>query len=120
MVTKKVRQKETPEDFLGLVTFGSLIANIFQIASQNKLEDQHNKLNAYAADLKRHYDDMIERYKHLSGEYSSLKNYTAQLSQVNIALSNERNRLVKELDALKEENRKFRPTIRRRHVKGGE
>ncbi len=108
MVTKRVRQKETTEDFLGLVTFGSLIANIFQIASKNRLEDQHNKLKADAFNLKKHYDGMIERYKQLSREYSSLKNYNAVLSEVNTGLRQENNRLVKKLDTLKEENLKLK------------
>lgn len=63
MVTRRIKQEETTEDFLGLIAFGSLIGNIFQIASKNALENQHGKLKAYADNLKKHYDNMIERYK---------------------------------------------------------
>lgn len=125
MVSKRVRQKETAEDFLGLLTFGSLIANIFQIASKNTLEKQHNKLKADAFNLKKHYDGMIERYKQLSREYLSLKNYNAVLSEVNTGLRQENNRLVKELDTLKNENMKIKESqaigairTRRRITKG--
>ena len=108
MVSRNIRRKEQAGDFLGLVTFGSLIANVFQIASKNRLEDQHSKLKAYAFDLKRHYGGMIERYKQLSREYLSLKNYNTVLSEVNASLRKENNRLVKDLDVLKEENLKLK------------
>lgn len=125
MVTRKIRQKEAMDDFLGLLTFGSLIANIFQIASKNRLEDQHSNLKEYASNLKQHYDSMIGRYKQLSREYLSLKDYNAVLSEVNAGLRKENNRLVEELDALKEENLKPKGSqaigaisTRRRKTKG--
>lgn len=115
MTTKMVKQKETSDDFLGLVTFGSLIANIFQITSKKRLEDQHENLKAYAANLKQHYDNMIERYKQVGSAYLSMRNVNAALSKeiqilndVIAGLRKENNRLIKELDTVKEENLKLK------------
>lgn len=133
MTTKMVKQKETSDDFLGLVAFGSLIGNIFQIASKKRLEDQHENLKAYAATLKQHYENMIDRYKQVSSAYLSMKNVNAALSReiqtlndVVASLHKENNRLIKEMDAVKEENlKRKRPTSedtlkrKRRFVKRG-
>lgn len=110
MTTKMAKQKETSDDFLGLVAFGSLIGNIFQITSKKRLEDQHENLKAYAANLKQHYDNMIERYKQVGSAYLSMRNVNAALSKeiqilndVIAGLRRENNRLIKELDTVKEE-----------------
>lgn len=115
MTTKMVKQKETSDDFLGLVAFGSLIGNIFQITSKKRLEDQHENLKAYAANLKQHYDNMIERYKQVGSAYLSMRNVNAALSKeiqilndVIAGLRRENNRLIKELDTVKEENLKLK------------
>lgn len=115
MSTKMVKQKETSDDFLGLVAFGSLIGNIFQITSKKRLEDQHENLKAYAANLKQHYDNMIERYKQVGSAYLSMRNVNAALSKeiqilndVIAGLRRENNRVIKELDTVKEENLKLK------------
>lgn len=115
MNRKMVKQKETSDDFLGLVAFGSLIGNIFQITSKKRLEDQHENLKAYAANLKQHYDNMIERYKQVGSAYLSMRNVNAALSKeiqilndVIAGLRKENNRLIKELDTVKEENLKLK------------
>lgn len=115
MNRKMVKQKETSDDFLGLVAFGSLIGNIFQITSKKRLEDQHENLKAYAANLKQHYDNMIERYKQVGSAYLSMRNVNAALSKeiqtlndVIAGLRRENNRLIKELDTVKEENLKLK------------
>lgn len=115
MNRKMVKQKETSDDFLGLVAFGSLIGNIFQITSKKRLEDQHKILKAYAANLKQHYDNMIERYKQVGSAYLSMRNVNAALSKeiqilndVIAGLRKENNRLIKELDTVKEENLKLK------------
>lgn len=115
MTTKTIKQKGTTEDFLGLAAFGGLIANIIQFASKKRLEDQHENLKASAANLKRHYDAMIERYKQVSSAYLSMRDVndalskqTQTLNAVIEGLHKENNGLIKELDALREENMKLR------------
>lgn len=115
MTRKMVKQKETSDDFLGLVAFGSLIGNIFQITSKKRFEDQHENLKAYAANLKQHYDNMIERYKQVGSAYLSMRNVNAALSKeiqilndVIAGLRKENNRLIKELDTVKEESLKLK------------
>ncbi len=108
MTAKKVGKKSGEEDILGLVTFGSLIANVFQIASKQRLENEHDALKAYATDLKGHYNNMIVRYEQVLRAYQSMRNVNASLSNevqtlnnIIVGLREENNRLIKEQDALK-------------------
>ena len=116
MATKKgISKAGSDDDYLGLLAFGSFISNIFQIASKKQLEGQHQNLKTYAINLKQHYDAMIERYKQLSGTYLSMKKVhsalweeTKTLNDVIAMLRMENNKLIKERDALIEENIKLK------------
>lgn len=90
MATKTIRQSESGEDILGLVAFGSLIANIFQIASKKSLEEEHGALKAYASELKRHYENMNVRER-------IVYNGNIELRKVNKGLMANNTRLLKEL-----------------------
>lgn len=133
MATKMVKPKNISDDFLGLVTFGSLIANIFQIVSKKRLEDQHQNLKAYASNLKQHYDNMIGRYEQVSNAYVSMKSVNTALyeeiqtlNDVVAELHKENNRLIREVDILKEEKLRLKTSMtgvsiknKRRIVKKG-
>lgn len=122
MTNKMVKQKEVTEDFLGLITFGSLIANIVQIVRGKTLEDKHGALKKYVLELERRYIQAINRNKQISNEYLSLKKINEGLvTQVqglaqqvrtldNIAstLRTENTDLKKEMDNLREENLKLK------------
>ncbi|MBI5193670.1 MAG: hypothetical protein HZA08_09555 [Nitrospirae bacterium] len=112
------KPKNISDDFLGLVTFGSLIANILQIVKQKRLEDQHQNLKAYADNLKHHYDNMIGRYEQVSSAYLSMKSVNTALykeiqtlNDVVAELYKENNRLIKELDTFKKENLKLKTSM---------
>lgn len=122
MTSKRVKQKEVTEDFLGLIAFGSLIANIVQIVCGKTLEDKHGALKKYVLELERRYIQAINRNKQISNEYLSLKKINEGLAtqvqglaqQVrtldNIArtLRTENTDLKKEMDNLREENLKLK------------
>ena len=125
MTTKMVKPKNISNDFLGLVTFGSLIANIFQIVTKNRLEDQHQHLKTYAVNLKQHYDNMIRRYEQVSSAYLSMKSVNTALykeiqtlNEVVAELYKENNRLIKDLDTFKKENLKLKTSMSGSPVKG--
>jgi len=128
MTAKIIGKRNGEEDILGLVTFGSLIANIYQITSKQKLEKQHGTLKAHVTDLKGHYDNMIVRYKQVFHAYQSMRNVNAALSNEVQTLSNiiaslreENNRLIKEQDARKLQAYNKRVVLRRiSHDKKGE
>ncbi len=99
--------KKKGEDFLGLITLGSLIANLVQV-------DQRKALQA-------HYDNMLRRYKQLYSAYSSMKRVNEGLSQevrtLNTIISRlreENNRLLEELATVKPKGVKIASTIHRR------
>jgi len=91
-MVKTVRQRQTDEggDIVGLVAFGSLVSNIFQIASRKSLEEEHAALKAYAGELKRLYENMIVRARLVYKENIELKNCNQELQNLN-------SRLLKEL-----------------------
>lgn len=99
MATKTIKKKE--EDFLGLVAFGSLITNIFQIASKKSLEVEHEALKAYASELKRLYENIKMRERQIYKENLELKRANEELIVIN-------NRLLKELIETKNENIKLK------------
>lgn len=92
MAIKTVRQRQTDEggDILGLVAFGSLVTNIFQIASKKSLEEEHAALKAYSGELKKHYENMRVRERLVYNENIELKNCNKELQNLN-------SRLLKEL-----------------------
>lgn len=122
MAIKKVVQKTGEEgDFLGLLAFGSVVTNIFQIASKMKLEKQNEGLKSRAADLKNRYQDMIKHYKQLHSAYLAMRNAKEGLSQEVSTLNDiinelraENNSLVKEVEFLKNENLKLKSVRRLR------
>lgn len=109
MVTKTTWEKEEKEDILGLVAFGSLIANIFQIVSKRSLEEQYEALKAYVSELRRHYENIKVRERQVYNEYLRLKKANEELNAIN-------NRILKELIEanIKLKSRKPEPTLRRR------
>ncbi|MGO9613810.1 MAG: hypothetical protein ACLPX5_12345 [Dissulfurispiraceae bacterium] len=115
MATKTVRQGEKGEDILGLAAFGSLIANIFQIASKKSLEEEHASLKAYASELRRHYENMRARERLVYNENLELKRANEGFMVIN-------NRLLKELIEAKNEVIKLKggtPVVSRRRSTRG-
>lgn len=116
MPTKTARKATEGEDILGLVAFGSLISNIFQLASKKNLEQQHEALKAYTLELKRHYGNMVVRERQVSSKCLELKRANEELVAMN-------NRLLKEMmSAVTTGGNTARVSRKRRYVqaKGGE
>ncbi|MEK6589231.1 MAG: hypothetical protein AABZ11_00985 [Nitrospinota bacterium] len=90
MSTKTVVKKKEGEDILGLVALGSLITNIFQIASKKSLEAEHEALKAYVTELRQLYENIRVRERQVSNENLELKRANEGLIALN-------NRLLKEL-----------------------
>jgi hypothetical protein len=115
MTAKIIKKKEEGEDFLGLITLGSLIANLFQHASKKSLEEQHIA-------LKSHYENMLERYKQIYNAYMSMKRVNEGLTQEVRTLNAIISKLWKENNRLLEENIKLKdvktegPIRRRRRI----
>ena len=102
MAIKTVRQRtEEGGDILGLVAFGSLITNIFQIASGKALAEEHAALKAYAGELKKHYENMRARERLVYKENIELKNAYQGLQVLNSRLLSELVEARKETFALK-------------------
>jgi hypothetical protein len=89
MRTKTVKRNEDNGDILGVVAFGSLVSNIYQIASKKSLEEEHAALKAYAGELKRHYDNMRVREKLVYNENIELRNAYKELQNLNSLLLKE-------------------------------
>lgn len=89
MRTKIVKKTGEDEDILGLVAFGSLITNIFQLASKKSLEEQHEALKAYTAELKRHYGNMMLRERQVYSRCLELKRANEELLVMNNQLLGE-------------------------------
>ena len=116
MPTKTVMKTTEGEDILGLVAFGSLITNIFQLASKKNLEQQHEALKAYTTELKRHYGNMVARERQVSIKCLELKRANDELAAMN-------NRLLKEImSSVTTDGKTVRVSRKRRYVqaKGGE
>jgi hypothetical protein len=90
MGRKTVINKKEGEDILGLVALGSLITNIFQIASKKSLEAGHEALKAYVIELRQFYENIRVRERQVSNENLELKRANEGLIALN-------NRLLKEL-----------------------
>lgn len=97
----KIIKKEEGEDFFGLITLGSLIANLFQHASKRSLEEQHNALRS-------HYKNMLKRYKQIYNAYISMKRVNEGLSQEVRTLNTIISGLREENNRLSEENVRLR------------
>ncbi|MBI5745862.1 MAG: hypothetical protein HZA13_02535 [Nitrospirae bacterium] len=83
MYTKTVKRGGESKDLLGLIAFGSLITNIFQLVSKRSLEKQHDALRAYVAELKRHYEIMKVRERQVYNENLELKRASEGLIAIN-------------------------------------
>jgi len=115
MDTRRGRQKEATEDFLGLATIVSLAANIGQFFSRKTLENNcevlknnYGLLKGYVAKLEHSCKEAVNRNQQLSNAYMSLKKINEGFAQQvrtlegMVAKANEENlRLEKELNALK-------------------
>ena len=75
------------DDILGLVAFGSLITNIFQIASKKSLDAEHEALKAYVSELRRLYENIRVREIQVSNENLELKRSNKGLIAINNCLS---------------------------------
>lgn len=96
MAEKTVAKMNAGEDILGLVAFGSLITNIFQLASKKSLEEQHEALKAYVTELKTHYHNMKTRERQIYSKNLEMKRANEELIALN-------DKLLRELRASKEE-----------------
>ncbi|MGD0883638.1 MAG: hypothetical protein ABSA46_01965 [Thermodesulfovibrionales bacterium] len=118
MAAKIVRKGEGEEDILGLVAFGSLVANIFQIASKKSLEEEHAVLKAYASELKRHYENMKVRERLVYNTNLELKRANEGLIAVNTRLLKElveaRNEVIRLKGGSPETHRRRMRRVRRR------
>ena len=95
MRTKTVKKTGESEDILGVVAFGSLITNIFQLASKKSLVEQHEALKAYTSELKKHYGNMVARERQVYNKCLELKQANEELVSMN-------NQLLVELMAAQE------------------
>ncbi len=111
MYTKMVKKGGKSKDLLGLIAFGSLITNIFQLVSKRSLEEQHDALKAYVAELKRHYEIMKVRERQVYNENLELKRANEGLIAIN-------NRLLRNLIEanIKLKSGKPETTLRRRRA----
>lgn len=100
MATKTIDKKEGSGDLLGLVTFGSLIGNIWQIVSKRSLEQEHNALKADTEKLRNQYSEIIKNYRMVYDEYTAMK-------RTNESLSSEISTLNGIVKTLREENKKL-------------
>jgi len=96
MSTRTAKESEEGEDILGLVAFGSLVANIFQIASKKSLTEEYEALKAYATELRRHFENMKVRERLVYNKNLELKKANEGLITIN-------NRLLRELVEVKNE-----------------
>jgi hypothetical protein len=113
MRTKTVRKIGEGEDILGVVAFGSLITNIFQLASKKSFEEQREALKAYTSELKKHYGNMVVRERQVYNKYLELKQANEELVSMN-------NQLLKELMTAQEKINRQKTdkpvTILKRHI----
>lgn len=117
MDTKTNCQNNEGKDILGVIAFGSLIGNIFQITSRKTLEQAYEALKAHASELNQHYVTLKQAYEawkahasELNQQYNNLKlrqglvyNENRELKQANETLIAANNRLLKELMESREE-----------------
>jgi uncharacterized protein (DUF3084 family) len=71
------------EDFLGLLAFGSLVANVAQAENRRKIQTT--------------YDHLVMRYRQLEAEIGALRSYNIHLQKQVMELRGENNRLSAEL-----------------------
>jgi len=96
MSRKSAISGEGGDDILGLVAFGSLVANILKIAFKKSLGEQREALKVYSSELRRHYENMKIRERQVYNENLELRRANEGLIAVN-------NRLLKELVEAREE-----------------
>jgi len=73
MAKRAIKKKKENEDILGIVAFGSLIGNMYQMTSRKSLEKEHDALKAYTAQLKQLYSSMKIRSKQIYDESQALR-----------------------------------------------
>lgn len=111
MTVKTTDRKEGSGDLLGLVTFGSIVANIWQIVSKHSLEQEHNTLKADAEKLHKQYNEVMKNYRMVYDEYTAMKRTNESLSAEISTLNN----IVK---TLRDENRKLSEELANYKSKG--
>jgi predicted RNase H-like nuclease (RuvC/YqgF family) len=100
MAIKTTNKREESGDLLGLVTFGSIVANIWQIVSKHSLEQEHNALKVDAEKLRIQYNEIVKNYRMVYDEYIAMK-------RTNESLSAEISALNGIIITLREENKKL-------------
>jgi len=116
MAKKVIKKKKENEDMLGIVAFGSLIGNIYQMTSKKSLEREHEALKAYTAQLKQLYFSMKIRAKQIYDESQALRRANEGLIDFN-------KRLLMQLKEAQDETRKLKSvysTHSPNHTAGGE
>lgn len=101
MTKRVIRKKKENEDILGIVAFGSLIGNMYRIASKKSLEVEHEALKAYTAELKQLYSSMKIRAKQIYDENQALRRANEGLIDLN-------KRLLTQLTEAQEDVRRIR------------
>ncbi|MBI1822202.1 MAG: hypothetical protein HY036_09455 [Nitrospirae bacterium] len=112
-IKKVVHKTGEREDFLGLLAFGSVVTNIVQVTKKMELENHNKALKSYANDLRDRYQNIIKHYQQLRKAYLSMMNVkeglsreVSTLNEIINELRAENNRLIKEVELLKNENLK--------------
>lgn len=100
MAIKTTNKSEGSGDLLGLVTFGSIVANIWQIVSKRSLEQEHNNLKSDAEKLRLQYNEIVKNYRMVYDEYTAMK-------RTNESLSAEISTLNSIIKTLREDNKKL-------------
>lgn len=106
MTAKTTDKKSGSGDLLGLVTFGSIVTNIWQIVSKHSLEQEHSALKADAEKLRVQYDETIKNYRMVYDEYTAMK-------RTNESLSAEISTLNGIIKTLREDNKKLSEELAR-------
>ncbi len=101
MAKRVIKKKKENEDILGVVAFGSLIGNMYQMASKKSLEKEHEALKAYTAELKQLYSSMKIRAKQIYDENQALRHANEGLLELN-------KRLLSQLTEAQEQIRKLK------------
>jgi len=79
--SRRVRRSGRGMDPLGLVTLGSVVANIVQAVDRDNLSSQHERLRRYAGSLNRMYRDLLGRYRAMGVQYRILRQENDRLWQ---------------------------------------
>jgi hypothetical protein len=115
MAKRIIKKKKENEDILGIVAFGSLIENMYQITSKKSLESERETLKAYTAELKQLYFSMKIRAKQIYDENQALRRANEGLIDLNQKLLRQLAEIQDEIRKPKSDRSAPGPKIRRRY-----